>query len=136
MTAPLFRPKRRRGGLADDRILPLINVVFLLLIFFMLAGRLAASDPFPVAPPASSSEAADDGGETVIHLAADGALALNGRPVALEDLQALVPSAAPLRLKADAGVEALRVVGVLAQLRAAGVRQVSLVTRAGAGALR
>ncbi|MCG8693196.1 MAG: biopolymer transporter ExbD, partial [Minwuiales bacterium] len=39
----------------DDRILPLINVVFLLLIFFMLAGRLSAGDPFRVDPPASVS---------------------------------------------------------------------------------
>ena len=41
----MFRSQPRSGRSEDDRILPLINVVFLLLIFFMLAGKLSASDP-------------------------------------------------------------------------------------------
>ena len=49
-----FEPPRPRNE--DERILPLINVVFLLLIFFMLAGRLSASDPFQVEPPRSSAD--------------------------------------------------------------------------------
>ena len=47
MASPrLFTGKSRPRPGEDERILPLINVVFLLLIFFMLAGRLAVSDPF------------------------------------------------------------------------------------------
>ena len=48
-----FEPPRPRND--EERILPLVNVVLLLLIFFMLAGRLAASDPFEIAPPRSAS---------------------------------------------------------------------------------
>ena len=42
-------PKRPRS--TEDNILPLINVVFLLLIFFMLAGVLTQSPPFSLTPP-------------------------------------------------------------------------------------
>ena len=56
----------------EERILPLINIVFLLLIFFMVAGRLAASDPFPIVPPHSSSEGMVDTRDLAVFVAADG----------------------------------------------------------------
>lgn len=34
----------------DDHLIPLINVVFLMLIFFMLAGQIRASDGLPFFP--------------------------------------------------------------------------------------
>ena len=40
-------PKRRR----TESIVPMINVVFLLLIFFLMSARIAPPDPFEVAPP-------------------------------------------------------------------------------------
>ncbi len=132
MTGPLFVTARRRS-VQDDRILPLINVVFLLLVFFMLAGRLAVSDPFPVQPPASISAASERAGDVVVHVASDGALAVNGVTVGLNDLAAMIPSRPqgnPVRVKADAQAEALAVVRVLDQLRAAGIVRVNLVTQA------
>lgn len=135
MARPLFTAARRRG-VQDDRILPLINVVFLLLVFFMLAGRLAVSDPFPVQPPASVSTASGVAGEVVVHVAADGALAVNGLAADLNGLAAMMldrkPSE-PVRVKADAQAEALAVVRVLDRLRAAGIERVNLVTQARGG---
>ena len=69
------------------------DLVFLLLIFFMLAGRLVTPEPFDIDPPASQSEtnARADGLE--IQLAADGRLALDGETIALD---ALVEAVEPL----------------------------------------
>ena len=39
----------------EDHLIPLINVVFLMLIFFMLAGQIRASDGLPFVPPAMDS---------------------------------------------------------------------------------
>ncbi|MEX2617236.1 MAG: biopolymer transporter ExbD [Alphaproteobacteria bacterium] len=120
----------------EERILPLINIVFLLLIFFMLAGRLAASDPFNVAPAQSASEATAESPEMLVLVGADGQLALDGK--ILDDAALGADVAARLggagdanpriRLKADGGAPAVRVVAVMELLREAGVETLSLLT--------
>ena len=71
-----FEPPRPRND--EERVLPLINVVFLLLIFFMLAGKLSASDPFQVEPPRSLSEGPPTPQDSLVLVGADGRLALDG----------------------------------------------------------
>lgn len=125
-------PPRRRSE--DDRILPLINVVFLLLIFFMIAGQLSATDPFEVEPPVSASAAEPGEEEIVIHVAADGQLALDGDEVqeaamlsaVAERMQAARPG--PLRLKADGDLPATELVALMERLREAGVENLTLLT--------
>ena len=128
----VWAPVRRIGG-EEDRILPLINLVFLLLIFFMFVGRLAVADPFRVEPPRSTNTAADNHGPAVLLVAADGRLALDGEPVEPGALAAVVGERRPasIGIKADAAVEAGRVVVVLRTLQAAGVERVRLLTVAG-----
>lgn len=127
-----FQPPRRRND--DERILPLINVVFLLLIFFMLAGRFSATDPFQVAPPLSVSEGPAATEEVVIHVSADGRLALDGEILEQQELRAAVAerldgaAAVRVRLKADGSAEAVRVVAAMELLRAAGVEKLQLLT--------
>ena len=130
-----FEPPRRAND--DERILPLINVVFLLLIFFMLAGTLAALDPFEIAPPRSSSEGLDETREILVLVGADGRLALDGELVTegafgaalTERLEGFEETdGARVRLKADGQAEATRVVAVMEQLREVGVDRVILLT--------
>lgn len=124
----------RRKPNDDDRILPLINVVFLLLIFFMVVGRLSGSDPFEIAPPVSASDGDATGREMTILVAADGRLALDDAVMDEAALQAEVAAriaaggAGPVRLKADGDAEAVAVVGVMEMLRAAGVERLKLLT--------
>lgn len=132
-----FAPPRPRSD--EERILPLINVVFLLLIFFMLAGKLAASDPFDIAPPVSGSEASPGAEELTVLLGADGTLALDGAVIAAAALEAAVAErlsgdeTTRVRLKADGRAEATRVVAVMERLRAAGVERLTLLTLADGG---
>ncbi|MCG8695644.1 MAG: biopolymer transporter ExbD, partial [Minwuiales bacterium] len=115
-------------------ILPLINVVFLLLIFFMLAGRLSAGDPFRVDPPASVSADPAEQRDLVVLVGADGRLALDGAVVDKAGLltgvtQRLGDGGESLvRVKADAAAEALAVVEVMEVLRDAGVERLRLLT--------
>ncbi|MEZ5935167.1 MAG: biopolymer transporter ExbD [Alphaproteobacteria bacterium] len=130
--------RRRPPGNGDERILPLINVVFLLLIFFMLAGRLAASDPFEVEPPASASDGPAADGELELLIGPDGELALDGMVIerkGLDEAIALRLAEAPAvkaRIKADSGAAAVDVLDMLERLNAAGIEELLLVTRAGA----
>jgi len=103
----------------------MINVVFLLLIFFLMTAQIAPPDPLEVTPPvadAAPREMRDD----TLYLDADGALAfgtLRGDPAI-----AAAASMATLSLRADAGLPATDLAQVLMQLAAAGQTRVTLVT--------
>ncbi|MBL26267.1 MAG: biopolymer transporter ExbD [Rhodospirillaceae bacterium] len=128
----LRAPQRETSD--DERILPLINVVFLLLIFFMIAGRLASSDPFNIEPPQSASEGPPEAQEMVVLVGADGDLALDGEIMDETTLEAAVAErmaaedVPPLRLKADGRADATKVVAVMELLREAGVESLRLLT--------
>lgn len=131
---------RRKSGRArndDDSVLPLINVVFLLLIFFMLAGHLAAGDPFVIEPPKSQSEGQNTPQDMLILVSSDGRFALDGVEMSEE---ALIETATQrlqlqehaedmtLRLKTDGGTPANRIVGLMQRLRQAGFKSLKLLT--------
>lgn len=128
----LARPRQPRDE--DQSVLPLINVVFLLLIFFMVAGTLAAIDPFAVAPPVSDSEGPVEPGEIVVLLASDGRLALNGATIPEDAFAEAISArradgaAGTVRLKADGNADTADVVRVLDLLRQGGVERVRLLT--------
>jgi biopolymer transport protein ExbD len=67
-------PRRKPRG---ESIIPMINVVFLLLIFFLLTAQISPSTPFPVTPPDSSSDIATHA-QDVLYISAAGELAWNG----------------------------------------------------------
>lgn len=127
-------PRTRRAHHSDEAILPLTNVVFLLLIFFMLAGRLTSPRPFDVDPPQSASEATAEYQGLEVQIAANGNLALDGDAVALDILAERVRERlqsepdTPLRLKADGAGDATRVVAVMHVLRDAGAEKLRLIT--------
>lgn len=127
-----FQPPRPRND--DERVLPLINVVFLLLIFFILAGRLTAADPFPVTPPSSATEGAVEANPVTVLVGPDGRLALDGEPMegpalfaALRDRLEAQPES-PVRLKADGAAAATMIVKIMEKLREAGVERLRLLT--------
>ncbi len=128
MLQPL--PKRRRDS--DDNVLPLINIVFLLLIFFMVAGALHARPPFDATPP--GTEHADDSqpGNAILAVSADGDLALGGKPIeaaALPDALARRDSEdEPLQVQAHRDLRATTLQDLLSDLRRAGVAEVHLLT--------
>ena len=117
-----------------DTVLPLINVVFLLLIFFIMTGALHAVDFFNVDPPSSASETQGELDDTVILVSGDGRIAINNEQVDETDLQLTVSdklvdnAGAAFRIKADARVDAARVVEIMELIEAVGVRRVMLLT--------
>ena len=131
-----FQQTTHRRASDDDRILPLINVVFLLLIFFMLAGQLAATDPFIIEPPKSESEGQNSPRDMVILISADGRFALDGTEMtedavidtARQRLKATGENGVSLRLKVDGGKAAADIVLLMQRLREAGFQKLKLLT--------
>ncbi|WP_127144157.1 ExbD/TolR family protein [Pelagibacterium montanilacus] len=119
---PAPRPQR-------ESTIPLINVVFLMLIFFLVAGTLAPPTDRDVTLAASRDAAGARPSETLM-IAADGSPSWRGAPVALAPFAAswTSPDGEPLRVGADRTLPARALIDALAALRAAGIEDIVLVT--------
>lgn len=117
-------PKTRQAG---EPILPMINVVFLLLIFFLLSSQIAPRAPFMVTPPQLEG-GAPSAPKAVLFMAADGRLHFSdaGTGDAMAVIAARAPKLETLTLRADAKVPARDVAALIARLRDAGITAVSL----------
>ncbi len=107
-----------------DSIVPMINVAFLLLIFFLMTAVIAPGDPMEVTlPEAASDDLLGDG--TVLVVSADGTLArgdLSGNAV-FRGLKGV-----DIRVKADAALSGAELAKIFTRLRDAGVARAELVT--------
>jgi len=121
-------PRRRR---AAEPIVPMINVVFLLLIFFLMSAQIAPPAPFEVTLPESADGDRAAPADT-LYMAAGGRLAFNDArgDAVLGALAARATPDAPLQIRADARLEARALARLLPQLAARGVAQVEIVTGA------
>lgn len=115
-------------------VVPLVNVVFLLLIFFMLVGQVSSPEALDVQPPTSTS-GTDPADETIkILLTRDGQIAVERVVVPASRVTQRVAAilaerpAAAFQVKADARVEAVTMIRTMERLRAAGVEQLTLLT--------
>lgn len=123
-------PPRKR---IDDQLIPLINIVFLLLIFFMVAGQITQTDA-PVEPPESLSRKPAPETAALLVLERDGALSMDGRaiePQALAAALAARAAAGGITLAADRDVLAADLSPVLIAVRGAGFETVTLYARHG-----
>ncbi|BAQ68565.1 biopolymer transporter ExbD [Rhodovulum sulfidophilum] len=117
-----------RQGTRGESIVPMINVVFLLLIFFLMSARLVPPAPFEAEPP--RADGAEPAAGEMLHLSASGDLAFGAaRGEAVFAALAARPEAAgPLVIRADAGVEAAALARLAARLTAGGQGPLRLVT--------
>lgn len=128
--------KPRNAQSIDDRIMPLINIVFLLLIFFMVAGVLKEPEPFELAPPESSVEGEIEKPALMIFVARDGRIMVDEAPVLQGAFGAVIEPVlveAPdrrIRIAADKHADAILVIGLMETLRSLGAERVHLTTRA------
>jgi biopolymer transport protein ExbD len=107
----------------------MINVVFLLLIFFLMSAQITAPDPVEMTPPSvtmADGPIPDDA--DVLWL--DNAGRLIGRDGTRPDLTVL---GADVTLRADADAPAAALARALRDLGQGGVRAVTLVARQGGG---
>ncbi|MEM7243475.1 MAG: biopolymer transporter ExbD [Pseudomonadota bacterium] len=120
------RPKERR---VREHILPMINVVFLLLIFFLLSAQIAPPRPIDISLPMATSEQ-DAQTEESIYLGADGTVAYFELrdEAAWAALNAQEAKDATVSVFADAQLEAIRLANVLSRLRNNGFVKVNLIT--------
>ncbi|MGR3760660.1 ExbD/TolR family protein [Roseobacteraceae bacterium NS-SX3] len=123
----LTEPPRRPRG---ESIVPMINVVFLLLIFFLMTSRLAPPEPFEATPPEAKLETEPDA-DRVLYIGAGGRMHFDGveGDAAIARLAAAGGEASAVQLRASARLEAAVLARILRQLAAAGLSRAELVVR-------
>lgn len=120
-----------------ENLLPMINVVFLLLIFFLIAAKLTPPSPFEVTPPEAQTQPrpAAEARDLVLWLGPEGELAFGAArgEAALADLAtarlACTEDCTRLTLRADAAAKAGSLAALAPKLAAMGFARVSLVAR-------
>lgn len=129
---------RSKKARMEISLIPLINVVFLLLIFFLVAGTMENQDMADVTPPEAKSGEKPEASPFTLTLTADGMVSVNDIPITMKGLQNELSQLAqhkkyhnkPLVIKADASLEASHLVQVIGIAEKAGIYEVSLVTEA------
>lgn len=132
----LSRPARSDAG--DGHLIPLINVVFLLLIFFMLAGTFRAPEPIEVvAPAASGQDPAALDLRVWVYVGQGGLLAIDQKLIRLDELTDELAARAggaalgSVYLKVDERVPVERLFAVVDAIKPANPASIELITRFG-----
>lgn len=136
MEIDFFRTTRKPRQVA---LISLIDVMFVLLLFFMIAGHLEAVSPLPITLPEADSGQLLDEGPVKVSLATDGRIMVNDKLFNTNNVQAELARQLAnnkdriITIKADANLEANKLVRLLEQVRLAGGVNLSIVTESAGG---
>jgi len=113
----------------EDALLPLINLVFLLLMFFIVAGQLT-NEPLPELPSTEQSPE-QQAPEADMMIQADGQWQVEGKHQTRESLLAALPAPdenVPLKIAADQSLTMANLEDLLRILEEGGYSEVLLLT--------
>lgn len=117
-------------------IAPLIDVVFLLLLFFMLTSSFTEPVAIDlVLPDSDTAEAQDEAPPVQVALGSDGELVLDGNPVTLEELEQGVRDKLKvdperfIGLQSDSGASVQQMLDVVDRIRAGGGTNLSIAAK-------
>ena len=127
-------PKR-----SSDWVLQLINIVFLLLLFFLVNGTIAEQQEIGVEPPRSILITAGNPPRDAVSISREGRIVFRGAPVTADLIVSQLKSDAKamglegdtlpaLVIAADRRLKAARLIDTIDALKGLGVRDISLVT--------
>jgi biopolymer transport protein ExbD len=123
---------------ASMQLAPMIDIVFLLLIFFIVTWQFTRSETeLSVSVPTAQEGAEPErqGGEIVINILGDGVIRVEGTTVDLEQLLDKLSQIAaqfenqPVRIRGDGEVAYQRIVEVIDTCQKAGIWNISFATQ-------
>lgn len=127
-----LRPLKRQNN-SDDNLIPLINIVFLLLIFFMIAGKIEQIHDAGINLPSASETKAAIAQPITLQLSLNNDIRLNNQLLQPQQLpqklaQLLSEHPANIAVRADKQLAYRDVDKVLSILRGAGFTSIKLFT--------
>jgi len=130
------RSKRALTAQTDIQMTPLIDMVFILLIFFVVTTSFVSETGLDIQRPQSSAAETLPRENIPVAIGPDGRITVDGRRVGLLSVRSLLQERLRMQpglavvLVADKAVSVDRVVRVMDEVRAAGVSEVALATAA------
>ncbi|OGQ33894.1 MAG: hypothetical protein A3F16_04660 [Deltaproteobacteria bacterium RIFCSPHIGHO2_12_FULL_43_9] len=130
-----FRKKGAKSGLEKIDLTPMIDVVFQLLIFFMVSTTFIVTPGLKLnLPEASNADTVEQTQDLTVELKADNTLYLNKSPVDIKNLESDLRSLAAgkdptLIIKADGTVSHSSVVEVMDVARKVGLKKLAIATK-------
>lgn len=127
--------ERNTKPVKEANMIPMINMVFLLLVFFLVAGSIQKFDIVKVDLPEAVSGQVLDEGHIQIILGQHNEVLLNEELVQFEDITPILKEQLSINkeriitIKADSRLPAVRMIAVMDMITEAGGRNVSLVTQ-------
>ncbi|OKL44152.1 ExbD/TolR family protein [Pseudovibrio exalbescens] len=125
-----MRLRTTRKKSAFESTIPLINIVFLMLIFFMVAGTIDSDVARDIDPPQVSAE--DERDRIANALVVDEAGVFHYQDQVIEE--AALPETVrpeegePLLIVADRNLKGAQLTAILKKLQASGIEQIEIVT--------
>ena len=117
----------------EDNLLPLVNIIFLLLIFFMLAGVIAKQKELHNVNLASATiEEYNEDNKNTLFINVDGSLTLNDQPITESTRQAQLVSlkTEDIIIAADGSLDSSSLNKILLILSASQIKNVTLLSNA------
>jgi biopolymer transport protein ExbD len=135
-----MRYREKKESIQDINISPLIDMVFILLIFFMVSTTFIKDMKLDLDRPAASSSVSASTKAILLYIDASGDTFLDGEPVRIWVIQSRLrdllrtQTGKSVLVVTDDGVPAGKLVEVVDQARLAGAQDVGVATVAEAGA--
>ncbi|MEP3047990.1 MAG: biopolymer transporter ExbD [Roseibium sp.] len=128
----LNHPIRREP---PENTIPLINVVFLMLIFFLFAGSIARDDARKIEPPLNILEDETIRSTGALIISPDGKTHFEDSEISIDDWMTQqeqdADSRGPLKIATDGSLEADKLEEILKDLKSSGRTDIVLITRRG-----
>ena len=128
--------KRRKRARNSMSITPLVDVVFLLLLFFALTLHFSPEEAISVELPTSSSaKQQSENWKIILTVTPEGVIRLNGKDVPSESLETELASLRKIdeeqavQVRADQEVEVGKLVAIIDAIRNAGFQYFDLMTQ-------
>jgi biopolymer transport protein ExbD len=135
----MFKSVRSRRALtaqAEIQMTPLIDMVFILLIFFVVTTSFVSETGLDIQRPRSSSSETLPHENVPVAIDANGRITVDGRRIGLLSIRPFLQKKLRMQpglavvLVADKTISVDRVVRVMDEIRAAGISEVALATAA------
>jgi biopolymer transport protein ExbD len=126
-------PAAERDPDRQDRLIPLINIVFLLLAFMLLAGTFRAADTLSVEPPEARASGTIDRESLMLYLDSSGNIALGKDRMNVDEaisqvkIQLQEDPDGELHIKADRSVTAAQILPLLRKCADSEIMSIRLI---------
>ncbi len=135
-----FRKDRSRRNIGALEVTPLVDVVFLLLIFFLLTATYVKNPNLDInLPKASLSQTVNDKRDVTVAIKSDGELRYDNAEISIENLEGILRAQfaenqdAVVVIRADEGTRHGRVVEVMDLAKRVGYARLAIAVQARSG---